>query len=76
MVMIVQGNDILYNDLPNSNIKKEFETYNDKTLKEMKVFCQPNKSNSELLSMKTKLSLLLSKHKRNYDERNPKIAKK
>ena len=31
MVMIFQGNDILYNDLPTLKLKKEFETYNDKT---------------------------------------------
>ena len=31
MVMNIQGNDVLYNDLPNFKLKKEFETYNDKT---------------------------------------------
>ena len=30
MVMIVQGNDVLYNDLPNFKLKKDFEIYNDK----------------------------------------------
>ena len=31
MVMDIQGNDVLYNDLPNFKLQKEFETYNDKT---------------------------------------------
>ena len=30
MVMIVQGNDVLYNDLPNFKLQNDFETYNDK----------------------------------------------
>ena len=31
MVMNIQGNDFLYNDLPNFKLQKEFETYNDET---------------------------------------------
>ena len=30
MVMIVQGNDVLYNDFPNFKLQKDFETYNEK----------------------------------------------
>ena len=30
MVMIVEGNDVLYNYLPNFKLQKDFETYNDK----------------------------------------------
>ena len=30
MVMIVQGNDVLYNDFPNFKLQKDFETNNDK----------------------------------------------
>ena len=28
--MIVQGNYVLYNDLPNFKLQKDFETYNEK----------------------------------------------
>ena len=28
--MIVQGNDVPYNDLPNFKLQKDFETYNEK----------------------------------------------
>ena len=30
MVMIVQGNDVLYNDFPNFKLQKGFKTYNEK----------------------------------------------
>ena len=61
--MDIQGNDVLYNDLPTWNWKKEFETYNDKTWKEMKMCCWNEKGaanlinqNSELVSMKPNYS--------------------
>ena len=30
MVMNIQGNDVLYNDLPKFKLQKDFETYNGK----------------------------------------------
>ena len=52
--MIVQGNDVLYNDLPNFKLQKDFETYNDKInySKKMKLHHYSSQTNNELLIMK------------------------
>ena len=81
MVMFVQRNDILYNDLPTWNFKKQIEIYNDKkenenVLLKWKSAASLVNQNNELLSMKTKLLLLPTKHKRNYAQGNSKIATK
>ena len=50
----VQGNDVLYNYFPNFKLKKDFETYNEKTnsLKKMKMYHYTSQTNSEPLIMK------------------------
>ena len=71
LVMFVQGSDIPYNDLPTWNFKKQIEIYNDKkenenVLLKWKGAANLINQNNELVSMKTKLFLLPTKHKRNY----------
>ena len=52
--MIVQGNDVLYNDFPNFKLKKDFKICNDKinSSKKMKLNHYSSQTNNELLIMK------------------------